>query len=66
MLIHNGRYGKFYGCSEYPDCHETRPFNTKSKSKKTNQSQIFQKKFGERCYKKGKSLCKRGFNLYKL
>ena len=45
MLIRNGRYGKFYGCSEYPDCRETRPLNTKSKSKKSKSKSNIPKKF---------------------
>jgi len=27
MLIRNGRYGKFYGCSKYPYCKGTRPYD---------------------------------------
>ena len=63
MLIRNGRYGKFYGCSEYPDCHETRPFNTKSKSKNKSKSNIPKKICSEcgykkvRVYQRGDSIC---------
>jgi len=27
MVLRRGVYGKFYGCSNYPDCEETKPFN---------------------------------------
>ena len=26
MILRNGRYGKFYGCSRYPMCHATAPY----------------------------------------
>lgn len=64
MLIRNGRYGKFYGCSEYPDCRETRPFNTKSKSKKNKSKSNIPKKICSECgykkvrvYQRGDSIC---------
>ena len=27
MVLRKGVYGKFYGCSNYPICKETKPFN---------------------------------------
>ena len=26
MLLREGKYGKFYGCSNYPDCQNTKPY----------------------------------------
>lgn len=28
MVLRNGRYGKFYGCTNYPQCEGTRDYET--------------------------------------
>lgn len=29
LVVRSGRYGRFYGCSSYPDCTYTRPYQTR-------------------------------------
>ena len=38
MVVRSGRYGKFYGCSNYPGCKETKQISAKSTKKKKSSS----------------------------
>lgn len=51
MVLRNGKYGPFYGCSNYPRCHRIKNINSKSHSGEENQGKgVFNYcsvKFGE-------------------
>jgi len=48
MIIKIGRHGQFYACSGYPECKNTRPFNTKEA--------VTEQKTEETCEKCGKPM----------
>src|SRR6056300_1216384 len=68
MVIRSGRYGRFYGCSNYPGCKETKPLSTKSTKKKKPSTTKSKKEFSNkicaecgakkiRVYDRGDSIC---------
>jgi len=68
MVVRSGRYGKFYGCSNYPGCKETKQISAKSTKKKKSSSTESKTKSSNkicaecgakkiRVYDKGNSIC---------
>ena len=51
MVVREGKYGKFYGCSRYPECDGILPFSTGVKCPKCGQGEIVEK-FSPRSKKK--------------
>lgn len=43
MVIREGKFGKFYGCSGYPECKEIKPFTSGVKCPKCNEGDIVER-----------------------